>query len=170
MPESSKPAQKRKATAFKPPPTASKPKASTGGTRRKSAPARVPAVSISSSEDELASSPAQESSDPSPARGPAHDAPPTIPPKLLTRILHHHFKKSDVRIGKDANALIGKYIDTFVREAIARATLERSEADDRGLSGEFLEVSLGLQRHLRASKGSCSALCRSKIWRSWLRN
>ena len=34
-------------------------------------------------------------------------------------------------------------MDTFVREAIARATLERSEADDGGLGAEFLEVSQG---------------------------
>ena len=34
-------------------------------------------------------------------------------------------------------------MDTFVREAIARATFERSEANDGGLGGEFLEVSRG---------------------------
>ena len=32
-------------------------------------------------------------------------------------------------------------METFVREAIARATFERSEADGGGLGGEFLEVS-----------------------------
>ena len=69
------------------------------------------------------------------------DPPPTIPPKLLTRLLHHNFKDSDVRIGKQANELVGKYIETFIREAIARATFERSEADGGGLGGEFLEVS-----------------------------
>lgn len=32
-----------------------------------------------------------------------------------------------------------------MREAIARATLERSEADGGGLGGEFLEVSPGIR-------------------------
>lgn len=140
MSESSKPPQKRKAPAFKPPRPASKTKASTGAPRRKSAPARAPALSISSSDDELASSPTQKSLEPD-TLSTTQDPPPTIPPKLLTRILHHHFKDSNVRIGKDANELVGKYMDTFVREAIARATFERSEAHDGGLGGEFLEVS-----------------------------
>ena len=35
--------------------------------------------------------------------------------------------------------MVGKYIETFVREAIARAAFERSEAEG-GLGGQFLEV------------------------------
>ena len=142
MPAAPKPPQKRKAPAFKPPRPASKvkTKATTDTSRRKSAPARTAAVSISSSDDELASSSIQGSSEPV-APHAIEDPPPTIPPKLLTRILHHQFKDSDIRIGKDANELIGKYMDTFVREAIARATIERSEAEGGGLGGEFLEVS-----------------------------
>ena len=64
------------------------------------------------------------------------DAPPTIPPKLLTTLLNHHFRDEDTRIGKDANALVGRYMETFVREALARAAFERNEAGDR----DFLEV------------------------------
>lgn len=42
--------------------------------------------------------------------------------------------------------MMGKYFETFVREAIARAAFERSEAVANGaaavgLAGEFLEVS-----------------------------
>ena len=33
-------------------------------------------------------------------------------------------------------------METFVREAIARAVFERAEADGGGLGGEFLEVCL----------------------------
>jgi len=74
------------------------------------------------------------------------DAPPTIPPALLTKLLHHHFKECKMRIGKDAKGVVGKYMETFVREAIARAAFERSEAVAQGtvapgLAGEFLEVS-----------------------------
>jgi len=77
--------------------------------------------------------------------GSSQDIPPTIPPALLTRLLHHHFKDSKMRIGKDANGVAGKYMETFVREAIARAAFERSEAAAAGvgggLAGDFLEVS-----------------------------
>jgi hypothetical protein len=52
---------------------------------------------------------------------------------LLTRILHDFFKKESTRITKDANAAVGKYLEIFVGEAIARAAAERD--------GRFLEVS-----------------------------
>lgn len=51
-----------------------------------------------------------------------------------------------MRIGKDANAAVGKYFETFVREAIARAAFERAGAV--GIAGGrgdgFLEVSGGV--------------------------
>ncbi|KAH6891249.1 CENP-S associating centromere protein X-domain-containing protein [Thelonectria olida] len=56
----------------------------------------------------------------------------TIPPDLLTRLLHEFFTKDATRISKDANAAAGKYFDVFVREAIARAAVEKD--------GGFLEV------------------------------
>src|SRR5687768_7928633 len=45
----------------------------------------------------------------------------SIPKDLLTRILHEFFTKDATRISRDANAAVGKYVDVFVREAIARA-------------------------------------------------
>lgn len=57
----------------------------------------------------------------------------TIPPDLLTRILHEFFEKDGTRITKDANNAMAKYMDVFVKEAIARAAAERT--------GGFLEVS-----------------------------
>ncbi|KAF9762163.1 hypothetical protein IL306_003540 [Fusarium sp. DS 682] len=56
----------------------------------------------------------------------------TIPPELLTRLLHEFFAKDATRISRDANAAVGKYFDVFVREAIARAAVEKE--------GGFLEV------------------------------
>ncbi|OLN87169.1 Centromere protein X [Colletotrichum chlorophyti] len=56
----------------------------------------------------------------------------TIPPELLTRLLHEFFEKDDTRLSKPANAAAGKYMDIFVREAIARCVHERP--------GGFLEV------------------------------
>ena len=57
----------------------------------------------------------------------------SIPADLLTRVLHEFFTKDATRISRDANAAVGKYVDIFVREAIARAAVEKS--------GGFLEVS-----------------------------
>jgi centromere protein X len=56
----------------------------------------------------------------------------TIPPELLTRLLHEFFEKDGSRISKDANEAVAKYMDIFVREAIARAAVEKE--------GGFLEV------------------------------
>jgi hypothetical protein len=57
----------------------------------------------------------------------------TIPGELLTRVLHSFFEREGTRITRDANAAVGRYVDVFVREAIARAAVERE--------GGFLEVS-----------------------------
>ncbi|KAI9889919.1 MAG: hypothetical protein M1814_004642 [Vezdaea aestivalis] len=65
-----------------------------------------------------------------------------IPTKLLTRLLHDNFDDERTRISKDANAAVSKYMETFVREAIARAAHERGAltgASKKALDG-FLEV------------------------------
>lgn len=62
----------------------------------------------------------------------------TIPPELLTRILHGFFEKDGTRITKDANNAVAKYMDIFVKEAIARAAAERD--------GGFFEVSSVVER------------------------
>ncbi|KAI5304468.1 hypothetical protein KEM56_006467, partial [Ascosphaera pollenicola] len=36
---------------------------------------------------------------------------PQIPPKLLTRLLHHHFQNDKTKIAKDANMVVAKYVD-----------------------------------------------------------
>ncbi|KAG8417619.1 hypothetical protein J3458_005113 [Metarhizium acridum] len=71
------------------------------------------------------------------ARNDTDDVPPpekSIPRDLLTRILHEFFAKDSTRISRDANAAVGKYMDIFVREAIARAAMEKNagflEVDD----------------------------------------
>jgi centromere protein X len=56
----------------------------------------------------------------------------SIPRDLLTRVLHEFFAKDATRISRDGNAAVAKYMDVFVREAIARAAVERK--------GGFLEV------------------------------
>lgn len=164
MPPTSKPLAKRGRPAFKPPRPATKTiKTKTATSRRKSAPAKHSLIDSAAESDEdrdedddededndeddaeLLSSKhgsVSEESDapPTTTRIGTQDAPPTIPPALLTRLLHHHFQNDKVRIGKDANGVVGKYIETFVREAIARAAFERSEVGLKGIGGDFLEV------------------------------
>jgi hypothetical protein len=57
------------------------------------------------------------------------DGPPPIPVKLLTRLLYEGFEDKDMKIGKEAMSLFGKYVETFVREGLARAIAEREEED-----------------------------------------
>ncbi|KAI4278663.1 MAG: hypothetical protein L6R38_005192 [Xanthoria sp. 2 TBL-2021] len=154
MPTASKAPVKRGHPAFKPPrPPRSKPTRSKPPPKRKSAPA-TNIESSSGSDDEIASHAAEKSTDseidvePSSATaaGPSNtqDPPPMIPPKLITRILYHHLEKDEgdtMKIGREANTLVGKYLDTFVREAIARAAFERNQADEATGTGDgFLEV------------------------------
>ncbi|KAI0205769.1 CENP-S associating centromere protein X-domain-containing protein [Astrocystis sublimbata] len=61
-----------------------------------------------------------------------NEAKKTIPPELLTRILHEFFEKDGTRISKDANKAVAQYMDVFVREAIARTAREKGHG--------FLEV------------------------------
>ncbi|KAL8972697.1 MAG: hypothetical protein Q9197_002657 [Variospora fuerteventurae] len=136
--------------AFKPPrPGAGKTAKSKSTQRRKS----VPAASSASDDDDHFGSTAggklsdgdDGSSTTRTAPSGTQDPPPTIPPQLLTRLVNHHLEKKEdgvKQIGKDANALVGKYMDVFVREAIARAAFERSQADEGTGGGDgFLEVS-----------------------------
>ncbi len=69
-----------------------------------------------------------------------------IPEKLLAVLLNEFMngegKAGGTRISKDAVGAVGKYMDTFVREAVARAAWAREEAlgEEGGGGGSFLEV------------------------------
>lgn len=62
-----------------------------------------------------------------------------IPPKLISRLLHDKFKKEETRITSEAMAAVQIYIETFAKEAVARAEEERKESGGAE-SGGFLEV------------------------------
>ena len=50
---------------------------------------------------------------------------PAVPLSLLHRMLHHNFRDKDkTRITTDAKEVLGKYVEVFVREAIARSAYE----------------------------------------------
>lgn len=85
---------------------------------------------------------------------------PLIPPKLLTRLVHHHFRNEKTKIAKDANGVVAKYIDVFVREAVARAAFERAEGGGGGgMADGFLEVRISfLSTPLRTLSFSCHCM------------
>ncbi|KAG0648741.1 hypothetical protein D0Z07_4749 [Hyphodiscus hymeniophilus] len=64
-----------------------------------------------------------------------------IPSDLLARLLHENFKEEGTRLSKDASKAVGKYMETFVREALARAAFARVEAEEKsGVADGFLQV------------------------------
>lgn len=66
------------------------------------------------------------------------DEPPekTIPPGLVARLLQEMFEKEGTRMTGDAARVTAKYVDVFVREAVARCMHEKSST--------FLEVSISI--------------------------
>ena len=67
-----------------------------------------------------------------------------LPPDLIQVLLQEFFTKPNTRVKKDARAAVGRYMETFVREGIARCVWARSEGEeggeDGGGVGGFLEV------------------------------
>ncbi|KAF1811734.1 hypothetical protein P152DRAFT_450007 [Eremomyces bilateralis CBS 781.70] len=75
--------------------------------------------------------------------GPVHleGGPPPIPLKLLARLIYEGFEDKNMKIGKEALTTTSKYIETFVREAMARAAQERKDSAEDGFGGDgFLQV------------------------------
>ena len=162
----SKASASRGGPAFKPPlPRSSKATKSKPTGKRKSAPATT--ISSSDSDDEIPSQAATKLTDSeddlhssaATAAGPSstQDSTPVIPPKLITRTFYHHLGKDEgdaIKIGKEANTLVGKYFDTFVREAIARAAFERTQVDEATGTGDgFLEVRMSAHATSVSEKG-----------------
>jgi hypothetical protein len=97
-------------------------------------------------EDELEAEPQPVRKEPRKVR---NDDGPAIPQKLVTRLLYEGFEDKNMKIGREAMAVVGKYMETFVREALARAVYEREEAEaevGKGTGDGFLQVCL---LHLR---------------------
>ncbi|KAF2396440.1 hypothetical protein EJ06DRAFT_240110 [Trichodelitschia bisporula] len=147
---------------FKPPRPVAKPAAAStsrtkatsartsGGVTKSTAKGKGKARAAPASDDENASSTEgseiEEQEEVRPARRGIvdDDEPPPIPEKLLARLLRDGFEDEGTKIGAEAMSVVGKYVETFVREAIARAMEERRaaerEAGDMGPDAGFLQV------------------------------
>ncbi|KAH7406938.1 CENP-S associating centromere protein X-domain-containing protein [Phaeosphaeria sp. MPI-PUGE-AT-0046c] len=110
-----------------------------------------PAAEIMSSEDEEEDEAEQDDDDdmmedaPSPVR--TTRPPPTlspdtpIPEPLLSRLLQQNFDNPETKIQRGAMTLVGAYMQLFVREAFARAKIEREMGVKAGgISDGFLQV------------------------------
>lgn len=126
------------------------------GTKRKRL-SRLPSLSISSSESIRALSPIEmENARQSPVTheyedetahiGTESDEVPLLPAPLLTRLLHESFDDKQMKISKDANALMGRYLDVFVREAVARAALAQKErkGNDESVTHDDMDADIWL--------------------------
>ncbi|PBP18148.1 hypothetical protein BUE80_DR011155 [Diplocarpon rosae] len=60
---------------------------------------------------------------------------PSIPPDLINVLLHTFFKQEGTRLHRDANVAVGRYIETFVREGVARADWARVHGWEGELGG-----------------------------------
>jgi hypothetical protein len=159
----------RKGSQFKPPrpvkasvPAKAPAKASaaasraTGASKKSSAPAArtgfQPAATIISSdeedaqEDEFDDAFSDDLMEDVPAPKPTKTIEPLatahpIPAPLLARLLHENFEDPNTQIQKGAMTLTGRYMEIFVREALARAKHERGRsARNDGISDGFLQV------------------------------
>ncbi|KAK3109924.1 hypothetical protein LTR53_016319, partial [Teratosphaeriaceae sp. CCFEE 6253] len=90
------------------------------------------AMSISSDEGPPKSSPPHSTTDDAPPAPTQLSDPTSIPQPLLIRLLHEHFSESETKIDKHAVRVLQKYLEVFVREAIARTAMQKREAVARG--------------------------------------
>lgn len=102
-------------------------------------PARQPSPMAISSEDEHGAGdlPDPSAADPNPPSALSQsDTIPTIPQPLLIRLMHEHFANKQTKIDKHAIQVLQKYFEVFVREAIARAALQKREDASTGKASQ----------------------------------
>ncbi|OBT62211.1 hypothetical protein VE03_08059 [Pseudogymnoascus sp. 23342-1-I1] len=111
---------------------------STGGTSKRAKPTPAPSSSRTTTTTNIETPSSRPNPDENEEDAIVPDAPTeTIPPALLTTLLTEFFADERTRISRGADKAVGKYMETFVREAIARAAFERG---GEGRGDGFLEV------------------------------
>jgi hypothetical protein len=152
------PATNRNTSAFKPPrpkSVATTPKSKTTKSAKsskttKSRKSNISAIDSSASSSEAASPPSSEPdfllAELVPATPEPEDDTPKIPEKLILTLLNNSFQnKEKTKVGTGVASAVGKYVDVFVRETLARSVFERTERQKEdgmgGMGDGFLEVS-----------------------------
>jgi hypothetical protein len=64
---------------------------------------------------------------------------PSIPRALLLRLMHEHFASKETKIDKHALAVVEKYFEIYIREAIARSLLAKKEEVENGAASQSEE-------------------------------
>ncbi|KAK5128977.1 hypothetical protein LTR85_000310 [Meristemomyces frigidus] len=109
-------------------PKAKAPARAASGVAKRKAPAREASPMSVSSQASARSSPPP--AEPPPVPSQSSDI-PQIPQNLIIRLLHEHFADKNTKIDKHAIQVLQKYIEVFVREAIARTALLKKEAAEK---------------------------------------
>ena len=65
---------------------------------------------------------------------------PSIPQPLLVRLLHEYLADKSTKIDKHAIQVLQKYFEVFVREAIARTSLQKKQDAEKGGGVDELDV------------------------------
>lgn len=111
--------------------------ASAPGPRGKNSTREPSPMSISSHDND----PPDDTAAPVPSQS---DPIPSIPQPLLIRLLHEAFADKNTKIDTHAIQVLQKYVEIFVREAIARTQAEKREAAEKGecseMDSRWLEV------------------------------
>jgi hypothetical protein len=63
----------------------------------------------------------------------------SIPRALLLRLIHEHFASKETKIDKHALAVVEKYFEIYIREAIARSLLAKKEEVENGAASQSEE-------------------------------
>jgi hypothetical protein len=151
------PGTKRQSTTFKPPrpkTAASTSKASKASKTSKSKETAESSRRISKQSSLSSSTSSIQSNDDAPSPEPdfilaelvpdePEDDTPKIPEKLVSTLLNNSFQDKDkTKINKEAAKVMGKYVEIFVREALARSAFARGEREREsgGIGDGFLEV------------------------------
>ncbi|KAK4504646.1 hypothetical protein PRZ48_002607 [Zasmidium cellare] len=118
--------------------TKQKPTSKNAAPRRKDSTRDPSPMSISSNND---NEPPDDDAPPTPSQS---DSVPSIPQPLLVRLLHEAFADKNTKIDTHAIQVLQKYVEIFVREAMARTEAEKKEAAARGdcsdMDAGWLEV------------------------------
>lgn len=93
-------------------------------------------MDISSGDEDAPSPPRPRSATADRPPSPSQAEHPVIPQPLLIRLLHEHFADPKTKIDQHAIQVLEKYLEVFVRETMARASLQKQEDAAKAGDGE----------------------------------
>lgn len=78
---------------------------------------------------------------------------PGISQTLLQRLVHQHLENKHLKLGKVASQMLLVYVDMFVREAVARSTLDKLERSTDAVRNDPADLWLNFEDLERVTPG-----------------